>query len=68
MDNCECCVWNLQFDYYVGGGGMNFVDVVILIVVFGIMGLILWKKFFSKKKKSHCETCPYHDCNKKSQL
>ena len=27
---------------------MNFVDVMILIVVFGIMGLISWKKFFSK--------------------
>ena len=47
---------------------MNFVDVMILIVVFGIMGLISWKKIFSKKKKSHCEACPYHDCNKKSQL
>lgn len=47
---------------------MNFVDVIILIIVFGIMGLICWKKFFTKKKKSHCESCPYHDCNKKNQM
>ena len=46
---------------------MNFIDVIILVVVVGVMGLISWKKLFSKKKRLHCENCPYTDCSKKNE-
>ena len=46
---------------------MNFVDIIILVVVIGVMGLIGWKKFLSKKRNSHCDNCPYKDCSKKTE-
>ncbi|MBE5756029.1 MAG: FeoB-associated Cys-rich membrane protein [Clostridiales bacterium] len=47
---------------------MKFIDIIILVAVISMMGLIAWKKFFSKKKQSHCKNCPYGDCSKKNEI
>jgi len=40
---------------------MKFIDIIILVAVISMMGLIAWKKFFSKKKttaRDYPDRCP----------
>ncbi len=47
---------------------MNFIDIIILILVLGALGLIAYFNFI-KKDKDTCKRCPYKkqdcDCGKK---